>query len=42
MYFGGRGLFNKDAWGEIFKNIDRPSNALQGLFVGGTEGLKSG
>jgi len=42
MYFGGRGLFNKDAWGEVFKNIDRPSNALQGLFVGGKEGLKSG
>ena len=42
MYFGGRGLFNKAAWGEVFKNIDRPSNALQGLFVGGKEGLKSG
>ena len=39
---GASGLFNKAAWGEAFKNIDRPSNALQGLFVDGTEGLKRG
>ena len=29
-------------WSEAFKNIDRPSNALQGLAVGGVEGLKRG
>ena len=29
-------------WSEAFKNIDRPSNALQGLAVGGIEGLKRG
>ena len=29
-------------WSEAFKNIDRPSNALQGLAVGGMEGLKRG
>ena len=39
---GSSGLFNKAAWGEAFKNIDRPSNALQGLFVDCTEGLKRG
>jgi len=39
---GSSGLFSKDVWSEVFKNIDRPSNALQGLFVGGKEGLKSG
>jgi hypothetical protein len=27
---------------EVFTNIDRPSNALQGLFVDGLEGLKRG
>jgi len=39
---GSSGLFSKDVWSEVFKNIDRPSNALQGLFVDGKEGLKSG
>jgi|15BtaG_2_1085339.scaffolds.fasta_scaffold02726_4 hypothetical protein len=39
---GLSGLFSKAALGEAFKNIDRPSNALQGLFVDGTEGLKRG
>ena len=29
-------------WSEAFKNIDRPSNALQGLAVSGMEGLKRG
>jgi len=29
-------------WSEAFKNIDRPSNALQGLAVGGIEGFKRG
>ena len=29
-------------WSEAFKNIDRPSNALQGLAVDGVEGLKRG
>jgi hypothetical protein len=39
---GSSGLFSKDVWSDVFKNIDRPSNALQGLFVDGTEGLKRG
>jgi len=36
------GFPSKDAWSEVFTNIDRPSNALQGLFVDGLEGLKRG
>jgi len=36
------GFPSKDAWSEAFTNIDRPSNALQGLFVDGLEGLKRG
>ena len=39
---GGSGLFSKDVWSEVFRGIDRPSNALQGLFVDGTEGFKRG
>ena len=36
------GFPSKEAWSEAFTNIDRPSNALQGLFVDGLEGLKRG
>ena len=39
---GTSGLFSKDVWSEVFTNIDRPSNALQGLFVDGLKGLKRG
>ena len=39
---GASGLFSKGVWSEAFKGLDRPSNALQGLFVDGTEGLKRG
>ena len=39
---GASGLFNKDVWSGMLEGIDKPSNAIQGLFVDGTEGLKRG
>ena len=36
------GFPSKEAWSEAFTNIDRPSNAFQGLFVDGLKGLKRG
>ena len=39
---GASGLLSGDVWSGMLEGIDRPSNALQGLFVDGTEGLKRG
>lgn len=39
---GASGLLSGNVWSEALTNIDRPSNAFQGLFVDGLKGLKRG